>query len=130
MIVASASFETRSHWHAPLSGFAGRLERWALLRFDFGVAHNVTLQIRGAVQQRLVIDAARSQPALGFAASNTTRDAGDFSVATIVRFFSDKEKKTAIGFRAETKLPNTTQSKGIGPNTTDIYLSVDRKSVV
>ena len=124
MIAASASFETRSHWRAPLSGLAGTLQRWAQLRFDFGVANNVTLQIRGAVQQRLAIDAAASHAAIGFPSSGSTRDAGDFSVATLIRLFSDKQKKTALGFRAETKLPNTTQSKGIGPNTTDIYLSV------
>ena len=124
MIAASASFETRSHWRAPLSGLAGTLQRWAYLRFDFGAANNVTLQIRGAVQQRLAIDAAASPPAHGFPSSGSTRDAGDFSVATLIRFFSDKQKKTALGFHAETKLPNTTQSKGIGPNTTDVYLSV------
>ncbi len=123
-IAASASFETRSQWRAPVSGLAGTLQRWAHLRFDFGVADNVTLQIRGAARQQLRIDAARSHPVEGFPASGTTRDAGDFSVATIIRLLSDKQNKTALGFRAETKLPNTTQSKGIGPNTTDIYLSV------
>lgn len=124
MISASASFETRSRWHAPLSGLAGTLQRWSYLRCDFGVADNVTLQVRGAVQQQLRIDATASNPLAGFPASGRTRDAGDFSVATIIRLFSDKQNQTAFGFRAETKLPNTTQSKGIGPNTTDIYLAV------
>ncbi len=124
MISAGASFETRAHWHAPLSGLTGTLQRWSYLRFDFGVAHNVTLQVRGAVQQQLRIAAAASSPLADFPAAGTTRDAGDFSVATIIRLVSDKQNRTALGFRAETKLPNTTQSKGIGPNTTDIYLAV------
>lgn len=120
----SISFETRSHWQAPLSGLEGALRRYAFLRFDFGVAKNVTLQIRGALQQQLTIDAARSHPKEGYPSSGTTRDAGDFTVATMMRLYSDKAQKTALGFHIETKLPNTTQSKGIGPNTTDIHLSV------
>lgn len=123
-IHASISFEARSHWRAPLSGLEGTLRRFAFLRFDFGVAKNVTLQIRGAVQQQLTIDATRSQPKEGYPSSGTTRDAGDFTVATMIRLYSDKAQKTALGFHIETKLPNTTQSKGIGPNTTDIHLSV------
>ncbi len=122
-INASVSFETRSHWQAPLSGLEGTLRRCALLRFDFGVANNVTLQIRGAVQQQLEIDTARSHPLEGFPISGTTRDAGDFSVATIIRVLSNKKQNTALGLRIETKLPNSTQSKGIGPNTTDLYVS-------
>lgn len=124
MINASASFETRSHWHAPLSGIVGTLQRWSYLRFDLGVANNVTLQIRGAIQQQLRIDTNASSPFANMPFSGTTRDAGDFSIATIIRLYSREQNQTAFGFRAETKLPNTTQSKGLGPNTTDIYLSV------
>lgn len=123
-LAASASFETRSHWHAPLSGLVGTLQRWSYLRFDFGVANNVKLQIRGAIQQQLRIDTQASSPSANIPFHGTTRDAGDFSIATIIRLYSSKQHQTAFGFRAETKLPNTTQSKGLGPNTTDIYLSV------
>lgn len=123
-INTSVSFETRPQWRAPLSGLEGTLRRFAYLRSDFGVANNVTLQVRGAVQQQLAIDATASQPIAGFPVSGTTHDAGDFSVAALIRLLTDKEQKTALGFHVETKLPNTTQSKGIGPNTTDIYLSL------
>ena len=116
-------FETRSNWHAPLSGLQGRLDRIALIRADLGVSPNVVFQVRGAVRESLEIDAQRSNPQADIPQSGRTYDAGDFSIASIIRLWQNASQKRAIGFRIETKLPNSTQSKGIGLNTTDIHLA-------
>lgn len=115
--------EMRSRWQAPLSGLQGRLLRFGVTRVDFGVSSNVVIQIQGAIRQQLEIDKSSSQPKAGFPASGTTADAGDFSVATIVRIAQNAAQTTAFGVRAETRLPNSTQKKGIGTNTTDIFLA-------
>ncbi len=115
--------EMRPRWRAPLSGLQGRLLRWGVIRLDAGVAKGVVLQVRGAVLQQLAIDMRASQPRPGFPAVGTTRDAGDFSVATIMRLAQNAAHTSACGLRMETRLPNSTQKKGIGTNTTDVFLA-------
>jgi hypothetical protein len=108
-----AGFEWRPNWQAPITRAHGDLYRFGTLRFDFGIAENVSLQIRGAIKQ-----------VLQFNAKTIAEDAGDFSIATIARIFSEKPRRPAFGFRIETKLPNTNQDRGIGNNTTDITMSI------
>ncbi len=115
--------EMRPRWRAPLSGLQGRLLRLGVIRLDAGVAEGVVLQVRGAAWQQLTIDERASQPRPGFPHRGTTRDAGDFSVATIVRLAQNAAHTTAFGLRVETRLPNSTQKKGIGTNTTDLFLA-------
>jgi len=106
-------FELRPNWQAPITRATGDLYRFGTLRCDFGVAENVSIQIRGAVKQ-----------VLKSSSKTIASDAGDFSIATIARVLSEKSKRPALGFRVETKLPNTNQDRGIGANTTDITLSI------
>lgn len=119
----SLGVEARSRWQAPLSGLRGRLWRVGVACVDFGVSSNAVIQIRGAIRQQLEIDETSSKPLAGFPAGGTTSDAGDFSVATIVRIAQNATQTTAFGMRAETRLPNSTQKKGIGTNTTDVFLA-------
>lgn len=106
-------YELRSNWQAPITRVRGDLHRYGTLRFDFGLADNVSLQIRGAIRQVL-----RS------GGQSVARDAGDFSLATIARVWPEGTRRPALGFRIETKLPNTNQDRGIGNNTTDITMSI------
>ncbi|MDZ7362450.1 MAG: hypothetical protein ONB46_17260 [candidate division KSB1 bacterium] len=108
-----AGFELRPNWQAPITRARGDLYRFGTLRCDFGVAENVAIQIRGAVKQ-----------VLKSGDKTIARDAGDFSMATIARVLSEKSKRPALGFRIETKLPNTNQDRGIGVNTTDVTMSI------
>lgn len=119
----SLGVEARSDWQAPLSGLQGRLLRLGVMRVDFGASSNIVIQIRGAIRQQLEIDETSSQPKAGFPTGGTTSDAGDFSVGTIVRIAQNAAQTTAFGMRAETRLPNSTQKKGIGTNTTDVFLA-------
>jgi hypothetical protein len=108
-----AGFEWRQNWQAPITRAVGDLYRYGTLRFDFGLAENVSFQIRGAVRQILKSNS-----------KTVARDAGDFSLATVARVLSETPHRPALGFRVETKLPNTNQDRGIGNNTTDITMSI------
>lgn len=117
------AFEWRSDWQAPISRLHGDLYRLGVLRFDLGIADNVSLQIRGAIRQVLRLnDDSHSSEAAG--RSTTANDVGDFSVATVARLTPAGRHRPALGFRIETKLPNTNQDRGIGTNTTDVALSI------
>ncbi|MDZ7290649.1 MAG: hypothetical protein ONB44_13835 [candidate division KSB1 bacterium] len=113
------AFEFRSDWQAPITHARGDLYRLGVMRFDFGLADHVTLQIRGAIRQEL--RCAKKTLADGAA---TAHDVGDFSVATLARLLPAGKFHPALGFRIETKLPNTNQDRGIGTNTTDVTMSV------
>jgi len=108
-----AGFEWRQNWQAPITRARGDLYRYGTLRFGFCLAENVSIQIRGAIKQVLKSNS-----------KTIARDAGDFSVTTIARVLAEKPHRPALGFRVETKLPNTNQNRGIGNNTTDITMSV------
>jgi len=108
-----AGFEWRRNWQAPITRAVGDLYRYGTLRLDFGLAENVSIQIRGAIKQSLKSNS-----------QTVARDAGDFSIATIARILPEKTHRPAFGFRVETKLPNTNQNRGIGNNTTDVTMSV------
>jgi hypothetical protein len=107
------AFEFRPDWQAPITRVRGDLCRFGVLRFDFGIAQNVSLQIRGALRQILRFDK-----------GTNASDVGDFSVATIARILPAGTHRPALGFRLETKLPNTNQDRGIGTNTTDVTMSI------
>ncbi|MCI0695314.1 hypothetical protein L0337_25310 [candidate division KSB1 bacterium] len=107
------AFEFRPDWQAPITQARGDLYRFGALRFDFGIAPNVNLQIRGALRQVLRFDRGAN-----------ANDVGDFSVATIVCLAAAAKHRPALGFRLEAKLPNTNQDRGIGTNTTDVTMAV------
>ncbi len=107
------AFEFRPDWQAPITRACGDLYRVGVLRFDLGIAQNVSLQIRGALRQVLRFDHGAN-----------ANDVGDFSVATIARIVAAGKHRPALGFRIETKLPNTNQDRGLGTNTTDVTMSV------
>ncbi|MGH7596530.1 MAG: hypothetical protein ACREOI_09260, partial [bacterium] len=97
----------------PITRSRGDLYRLGVLRFDCGIAQNVNLQIRGALRQVLRFDRGGS-----------AHDVGDFSVAAVARIAEAGKHRPALGFRFETKLPNTNQDRGIGTNTTDVTMAI------
>jgi len=107
------AFELRSNWQAPITPARGDLHRYGVLRLDWGLAENVTLQIRGALKQ-----------ILKSGGKTIADDTGDFSLATVASILAEGPRRPACGFRIETKLPNTNQDRGIGNNTTDITMSI------
>lgn len=113
------AFELRPDWQASITHARGDLYRFGVLRFDFGLSDHVSIQIRGAIRQ--VLRFAKKTSPVG---SKAAQDVGDFSIATVGRVVPAGRYRPALGFRIETKLPNTNQDHGIGTNTTDIVISV------
>jgi hypothetical protein len=112
-LLMHAAFEFRPEWQAPITRARGDLFRFGVLRFDLGIAQNVSIQIRGALRQVLRFDKGAD-----------ANDVGDFSVATIARIAAAGKHRPALGFRIEAKLPNTNQDRGIGTNTIDVTMAV------
>jgi hypothetical protein len=100
--------------HYALSGFSGDL---------LGIG--ALFQIRGLAHQRLTIRERRSPsvPLDPSTEDGISKDAGDFRVSTSFAPIGGR-----LGFSAgalvEVKLPNTDHEKGIGPNTTDVAVSL------
>ena len=117
------AFEMRHQWIAPVSGYQGNLVKFGSLRLDYFLSKNVVFQIRGSFFQQLRF---REENGSSRAAndSRTVQDVEDFHVSTIATFLSEQRYRPAIGLRIDTRLPNSNQKKGLGTNTTDIFLAL------
>lgn len=108
----------------PLSGLAGDLTSYADLRVAIGIGDRALFEVRGPIQQVLSIDSAGSSsvPLRPDVADGTTSDAGDFELA-----FSflpiGSQRGFSFGGHLFVKLPNTNETRGIGPNTTDVTIA-------
>ncbi|GAB4370624.1 MAG: hypothetical protein Kow0042_12970 [Calditrichia bacterium] len=118
-----SAVEYRQNWEAPLSGIKGDLKRFGVIRLDYYVSRNVVIQIRGAVKQILDIEATSPTGAENLKRSSAS-DVGDFSIASLAYFFTERAHYPAFGLRMETTLPNTNQNNGLGTNTTDLQISL------
>lgn len=107
----STFIKIKKGWVSPITGIEGDLYRWGALRFDYFVSRNVFLQVKGVAR-----DVLRNE--------NSLHDVGDFTVSTVALLSSQRKGLPAFGLQIETKLPNTNQSKGLGPNTIDVSLSL------
>jgi len=117
-----AAFDFQKNWEAPISQWYGDLTRWGVLRFNYHISDNVAIKISGVVQEILCIHRHPETNVIEIS-PKTAHDIGDFRIATTACVIPPKKGRPAIGFRIETKLPNTNQEHGLGPNTTDVLLS-------
>jgi len=108
----------------PVAGLTGDLTSYADLRFALGVGERALFEVRGPVRQVLAIDT-RGSAAVTLrpdVADGTTSDAGDFELS-----FSFLPLGSRRGFSAGghvfVKLPNTNETRGVGPNTTDVTIA-------
>lgn len=104
----------------PLSGLEGDLARLGTVTVAYGFAPGALLLLEGDVLRLLRIRR-RDRPSVPLnpgVADGTTRDAGDFRLATVVRLVGDARGWSG-GVRLEVKLPNSDEKRGIGLNTTD-----------
>ncbi|MCG8467084.1 MAG: hypothetical protein MJB57_02610 [Gemmatimonadetes bacterium] len=108
----------------PLSGLAGDRTALGDLRLGLGLGPRAVLEIRGPIRQTLAIDerGIASVPLDGDASDGRAADAGDFELSVSFLPIGD-ERGLAAGGHLAVKLPNTDESKGIGPNTTDVTLA-------
>ena len=117
--------ELRENWEAPISELRGDLFRFGVLKLDFFLSRYVWIKINGVAQEVLGFNNEKeysfNYPGIQ---STSAHDIGDFSIATIACVLPQGKHTPAVGFRIETKFPNTNQDRGLGPNTTDVILSI------
>ena len=108
----------------PASGLAGDLSELEMVRVDIGFGSRIEVRIQGAFREYLRIDAKSSHARPPTAVTGRTKpDTGDFSISTIAQVMPERGVRPVVRPRIEAKLPNTTERRGIGTNTTDVLLS-------
>jgi hypothetical protein len=117
------AFGFRKNWEAPISMLHGDLYRFGMIRMDYALSSNVMLHIRGGIRESLHLDAGQNTDDYDIQ-NGRAADVGDFSIAFIACLVPDTDRSPGMGFRVETRLPNTNQDRGLGPNTTDVTLSI------
>lgn len=123
VIRIESGFEFLQNQTFPLSGLRGDLTKLADTRLSFGLASNVEFQIEWTIQNLLSITS-RGPSAiplkLGVNESDTN-DVGDIKLWMKMKLRNESRLAPAVGFRFGVELPNSDQSRGIGPNTTNFY---------
>lgn len=110
----------------PASGLTGDLLRVPLVGISLGVSSIAEFQLSGGPYSRLGISRRDLAPLASMvtAQGDSTSDVEDLVIGAKVRLVSEGPTRPAIGFRFATKLPNASNEKGIGLDTTDFYASV------
>ncbi len=109
----------------PASGLQGTLLRAPTFGVSIGLGI-AEIQIDGAAFQRLQIKERFDAPLddlLDFTGDRTS-SIDDFTVGTKIRLMRESPGRPALGLRFATKLPNASNEKGLGLDTTDFYASV------
>src|SRR5215475_13561386 len=118
-----AGFDLLRDKDYPVSGLNGDLARLGVVSLTFGLASNVEVEAGGVIQNFLNINR-RFRPSavpLQLSRANSTRDTGDFYLATKIKLRGESRRAPALGFRFGAELPNSNQARGIGLNQTNFY---------
>lgn len=106
----------------PASGLTGDETRVGVVGINVGLAPNVEFQLTGVLQNFLSVNTASPDPAIRRAfTGGSTRDVGDFSLATKIKLRAETARGPAVGFRFGVELPNTKEGRGIGLNQTNAF---------
>jgi len=125
-LLLQLGFEFLQDARFPLSGLEGDLTRVGVLDVHFGVSRAVELQIQGTIRQFLSVS--NQQPA--FVTPNLSRggtsasDFGDITLATKIHLLRETEGRPAVGLRFGFEMPNTNEARGLGLNTTNVFVSL------
>lgn len=109
----------------PLAGFGGDLTAFPELVAVWAVGPRVVLELKGAARKTLSVETRDSVPAIDLDPSlddGSTRDVGDFELAVSFAPIGGTTGFSAGGHLG-VKLPNSDETKGIGPNTTDVTIA-------
>ncbi len=110
----------------PLSGLEGDLTRAGVLDVRFGVSRAAEIQIQGVIRNFLSVQ----QQTAGLVTPNLSRsgtsaaDVGDFTLAAKFRLLEETETRPALGLRFGYQMPNSDETRGIGLNTSNLFLTV------
>lgn len=125
-LLLQIGFEFFQRANFPLSGLEGDLSRVGVLDLHFGVSQAAEIQIQGTIRNFLSVSeqhAAFVTPTLNRGGTSTS-DFGDFTLAAKFRFLPETERRPALGLRFGFEMPNSSQGRGIGLNTTNIFAAL------
>jgi len=110
----------------PLSGLKGDLTRAGVVGLYFGLSRVVEFQIEGTIRNFLSVREQRTafiKPILTQGGTSTD-DTGDFALAGKIKLFSERNRRPALGLRFGFELPTSDERRGIGLNTTNVFLTL------
>lgn len=110
----------------PLSGLEGDLTRVGVVDVRFGVSRAAEIQIQGTIRNFLSVSEQQPAfvtPVLSRSGSSTS-DFGDFTLAAKFRLVEETESRPAFGVRFGFEMPNSNETRGIGLNTTNVFLTL------
>ena len=111
----------------PLSGLTGDLTRVGVIGINVGLSPNVEFQIDGVVQNVLSINSITVPSPIPLElvpGAGSTNDTGDFTLSTKIKLRNETKNGPSLGFRFGVQLPNSNQSRGVGPNQINAYGTV------
>ena len=110
----------------PVSGLEGDLWRVPTIGVSVGISSIAEFQIDGGLFNHLSIQRRNPAPLshLLKVSGKSTSDIQDIVIGTKIRLLAEGPKHPSFGFRFATKLPNATNEKGLGLDTTDFYASL------
>lgn len=125
-LLLQLDFEFLQDARFPLAGLEGDLTRVGVLDVHLGVSRAAEIQIQGAIRQFLSVSEqspATISPTLSRSGTSTS-DVGDFTLAAKFRLFPESDRRPAIGLRFGFDLPTTDEARGLGLNTTNVFVTL------
>jgi len=119
-----AGFDVLQDKDYTVSGLNGDLARLGVVSLTFGLASNVEAEAGGVIRNYLSINRQFRPSAVPLQlgpGATSTRDTGDFYLATKIKLRSETHRAPGLGFRFGVELPNSNQSRGIGLNQTNFF---------
>jgi hypothetical protein len=109
----------------PVSGLDGNLWRVPAIGISVGISSIAEFQIDGGFNH-LAIKHRNPAPLshLLVVPGNSVTDVEDIVIGTKIRLLAEAPKHPSFAFRFATKLPNATNERGLGLDTTDFYASL------
>ncbi|MGE0132637.1 MAG: hypothetical protein AB7U82_31545 [Blastocatellales bacterium] len=121
-----AGFDFLQDKNYPVSGLNGDLTKLGVVSLTFGLAPNVEVETGGVIRNFLSVNRQYRPSVVNLQLSqgaNSTHDNGDFYLATKIKLRNETRRAPAVGFRFGAELPNSNQSRGIGLNQTNFFVT-------
>jgi hypothetical protein len=119
-------FELLQNARFPLSGLEGDLTRLALVDLHFGISRAAEIQIQGTIRNFLSVTdqtPAVIMPTLSRGGTSTS-DTGDFTLAAKFRLMDETDDRPAVAVRFGYEMPNSNELRGIGMNTSNLFVTL------
>jgi hypothetical protein len=125
-ILLEAGIDFADDQEYPVSGLKGNLWRVPAVGISVGLSSIAELQFDGGLNHLLIASRNPKAPLASAltVTGDSTHDVEDIVVATKIRIVSETPGRPAFGVRFATKLPNASNEKGLGLDTTDFFVSM------